>query len=480
MKTLIIAGTSSGTGKTTISLGLMAAFRDRGLTVAPFKVGPDYIDPLFHRRVCNRPSRNLDGWLMGKEAVCSSFLRGAEGSDLAVVEGVMGLFDGYDARSDAGSTAEIAKWLGAPVVLVVDAHAMSKSAAALVRGFESFDRDLSPVGVIFNRVGSRRHMGWLSNAVSDHCRARFLGGLFRDPELILPERHLGLVTDRAVGMDTAWIRSLSGKIREGIDLDALYELAGSVDISGTGGDRGLRCVEGAPVRIGVAMDPAFCFYYEDNLELLRGMGAELVPFSPLYDDRLPGDLDGLYLGGGYPEMHAERLSRNRGILDGIRERSEAGLPVYAECGGMMLLSRGIYDLSGNFFPLASVFPFATGMLPGRQALGYVTVRITEENLLGPAGGGLKGHEFHYSRIVDREGGFHCTTRLSKRTGEVEKSEGFMVRNTFGSYVHLHFGAFPGVAEHLVGVIRRYKEKSLSPRRTRGVTGVADWGSGLNI
>ncbi|PIV84260.1 MAG: cobyrinate a,c-diamide synthase, partial [Nitrospirae bacterium CG17_big_fil_post_rev_8_21_14_2_50_50_9] len=318
MKRFVIAGVSSGAGKTTVSLGLMAAFMEDGLSVQPFKTGPDFIDPLFHTKICGRSSRNLDGWLMGREAVLSSFQRASLGADICVVEGVMGLFDGYDARSEAGSTAEIAKWLHAPVILTVDARSMARSAGALVRGFETFDSALNVAGVIFNRMGSERHMKWLTQAVEDHCGARCLGGLLPDADLTLPERHLGLSTDQVGRIDEAWIRRLALGVRQGMDLSGLLDLAEAGPLQPYSDPSGTPHV-GKGVRIGVAMDEAFCFYYEDNLDLLRDMGAELIFFSPLHDLRLPGNVDGLYLGGGYPEVYAEHLSQNQSLLMEVRE-----------------------------------------------------------------------------------------------------------------------------------------------------------------
>ncbi|MEK6777126.1 MAG: cobyrinate a,c-diamide synthase [bacterium] len=458
MKRFVIAGVSSGAGKTMVSLGLMAAFREDGLSVQPFKTGPDFIDPLFHTKICGRSSRNLDGWLMGREAVLSSFQRASGGADICVVEGVMGLFDGYDSRSEAGSTAEIAKWLHAPVILVVDARSMARSAGALVRGFETFDPALNVAGVIFNRVGSERHLKWLTQAVEDHCGARCLGGLFLDADLTLPERHLGLSTDQVGRIDEAWIQRLARCVRQGIDLSGLLDLAEAGPLQPYSDPPGTPHV-GKGVRIGVAMDEAFCFYYEDNLDLLRDMGAELIFFSPLHDLHLPGNVDGLYLGGGYPEVYAEHLSQNQSLLMEVREAAESGLPIYAECGGMIFLSRGIYDTGGDLYPMAGVFPFETEMLTRRQALGYVTVTVEEENLLGVPGDVIRGHEFHYSRIREMGGAVRCTTSVQKRAGEEKQPEGFMVKNTFGSYVHIHFGTQKNLAGSLVLRMKQARAKT---------------------
>lgn len=461
MKAVLIAGTSSGVGKTCVSLGLMAALRQRGISVQPFKVGPDFIDPLFHQTVCCRASRNLDGWLMEKEAVLSSFRRASRDADFGVIEGVMGLYDGYDARSDAGSTGQIAKWLDVPVILVVDARSMARSAAALVKGFETFDPAVKIVGVIFNRVAGKRHLQWLTEAVEGHCGARCLGGVLREEELIIPERHLGLSTDFTGAAEAPWVAGLAGAVRRGVDLDRLTVMAAEVQVQEPSRKAGREREEGDAVRIGVARDEAFCFYYQDNLDLLEALGAELVPFSPLHDPGLPEGIDGLYLGGGYPEVHAKRLRANRTLLAEVREKSEAGFPIYAECGGMIFLAQGLHDPGGDFHPMARVFPFAVEMLSRRQALGYVTVTLAEDNLLGASGDVIRGHEFHYSRIAN-QGDAHlwCTTAVRKRAGEESRPEGYRVNNTLGSYVHLHFGAFPEAAAHLVGKMREQRGQEL--------------------
>lgn len=449
---LVVAAPASGSGKTTVTLGLLAALRRRGITVAPFKVGPDYIDPGHHAPAAGRTSRNLDGWMCGEAWVREAYARGSAGADLAVVEGVMGLFDGVAGDADAGSTAEIARWLGGRVLLVVDARSQARSAAALVQGFASFDPALEFAGVLFNRVASDRHEELLREALASvPGLPPVLGCLRRDQELALPERHLGLVTAGDAEADEGFYGRLADWLEAGVDVDALLLLPPSPK-GGRGGFDPDEIPLNPPlpkgevktrVKIGVPRDAAFCFYYPDNLELLERAGAELRFFSPLAGDGLPAGLDGLYLGGGYPELHAGRLAANGTLLRQIRAAAAGGLPVYAECGGLMLLAESI-----DGHPMAGVFPARARMLPRRKALGYRQVTLTEDCLLGPAGTKVRGHEFHYSEMLMPEGVARAY-RMSRRGGEELGAEGYRSGNVLGSYVHLHFGSNPQVATNFV-------------------------------
>jgi cobyrinic acid a,c-diamide synthase len=450
---VVIAGTQSGVGKTTVTLGLLAALRRRGLTVQPFKVGPDFIDPGHHTRAAGRVSRNLDGWMLSREANLTLFRRQARQAEVAVVEGVMGLFDGYDGLSEAGSTAQMTKWLGLPVLLVVDARAMARSAAALVTGFAGFDPALSLAGVVLNRVGSAGHLEYLQQALSQLKGIKCWGGLLRDQELCIPERHLGLTTAEDHRLDDAYLDRLAEVMEAHLDLDGLLAALPPRALPEE------PAPEAAPptVRLGVARDRAFCFYYPENLELLAGLGAELVSFSPLEDRELPADLHGIYLGGGYPELYAGQLADNEGLKQALKQRAAEGLPIYAECGGLMYLSREIRDLDGRLFPMAGVLPFTVQMLPRLKALGYREVTLTADGLLGPAGTRARGHEFHYSEIVGRPDGVPRLYRLTPRRGGEAVSEGYCENHVLASYVHLHFGSNPEVARHLVASCRAYKD-----------------------
>ena len=301
---LVIAGVSSGVGKTTVTLGILEALRRRGLTVQGFKVGPDFIDPGFHALATGRPADNLDSWMCGHDHVVTTVARRTADVDLAVVEGVMGCFDGLEGASEAGSTAEIAKWLGAPVVLVLDAGAMARSAAAVLLGFERFDTDVELAGVIFNRVGGPVHRQWLNDAVAASCQTRVLGALPHEPALALPERHLGLVTAAEGGYSDELRGRLAELVEQYVDVGALLDAARS-RIERRPPDRVGSCRQGAAATIAVARDEAFQFYYRDNLDLLEEAGARIVYWSPLHDGTLPA-ADGLYLGGGYPELYRAR------------------------------------------------------------------------------------------------------------------------------------------------------------------------------
>lgn len=432
----------------------MAALTARGYTVAPFKVGPDFIDPGHHSRLTGRASRNLDGWMLSKAYNLDAFARQTGDADIAVVEGVMGLFDGYDGRSEAGSTSQMAKWLDLPVVLVVGARAMARSAAALVQGFERFDDRLSFAGVLFNHLGSDRHLDYLKEAMDGHVRMPVLGGLMRDEKIAIPERHLGLVTREDHNLSEDSCIRLAGLIEKQIDLDALLQMLPEIDIQGS---RSATADPAKPadVRIGVARDAAFCFYYPDNLELLAAAGARLVPFSPLTDGHLPDGLAGLYFGGGYPELHAKALAENRSLRQEIRQLSRKNMPIYGECGGFMFLCREMGDTHGDVFPMTGCLPFGTRMLDRLKALGYREITQTQATVLGPAGQTARGHEFHYSTIDDGAADAHGVYRMTDRAGMQKSAEGFVVDQTLGSYVHLHFGSCPQAATHFVNTCGRW-------------------------
>jgi cobyrinic acid a,c-diamide synthase len=453
IKGIVIAGPQSGVGKTTLTLGLLYALRRRGFKVQPFKVGPDFIDPGHHTQAAGRLSRNLDGWMLSREANLALFRRQARRADLAVVEGVMGLFDGYDGASEAGSTAQMAKWLGLPVLLVVDARAMARSAAALVHGFASFDPGLHLAGVIFNRVGSATHLEYLQQALAQVPAVKCFGGLPRNQELAIPERHLGLATAQDHPLDDQYLAHLADLMESHLDLEGL--LAALPGLTLTGEEPAPAAA--ATVRLGVARDPAFCFYYPENLEWLAHFGAQLVPFSPLTDRALPENLHGIYLGGGYPELSAAQLAANDDLRRDLREQAAAGLPVYAECGGLMYLSEEITDLEGRRHPMAGVLPLKVRMLPRLKALGYREITLAAAGLLGPAGTRARGHEFHYSEITGETPGLKHFYRLTPRRGGEPVAEGYGLNNVLASYVHLHFGSNPEVARHLVDYCRAYKD-----------------------
>jgi cobyrinic acid a,c-diamide synthase len=461
---VVIAGTHSGVGKTTISIALMAALVRRGLSVQPFKVGPDFIDPTLHTKASGRVCRNLDGWMLGPTANSHTFSASSAGADVAVVEGVMGLFDGRDAVTEAGSTAEMAKLLGLPVVLVVDASAMARSAAALLHGYESFDEELNVAGVIFNRVAGEGHFAYLRESAAARCRASVLGWLPRDENVTLPERHLGLFMADEV-LDDSKLGTMAFWLEAGFDVDALLQLArgrsranahGAESITSENTDGASDKPEIGPCgsggrhqrkpRIGVARDKAFCFYYQDNLDLLRHFGAEIVEFSPLADRRLPAALDGLYFGGGYPELYAAALSANESMRCEVAHFSRSGAPVYAECGGLMYLTEAIVDAEGGAHPMVGIFPTKARMQNRLAALGYREVSgVCEAGWLRLNERG-RGHEFRHSTIDEMP---EVIPRCYSGVANGESSEGFQVGATVASYVHLHFGSCPEFAARFV-------------------------------
>lgn len=452
IRALCIAGLASSVGKTTVTLALAAAFRRRGLRVHCAKVGPDFIDPGFHEAVTGAPSRTLDSWMLAPEALQATFARAGADTDLVLVEGAMGLFDGLEGRSERGSTAEVAKRLGVPVVLVVDAWAQVRSAGALVLGAEQYDPDLDVAAVIFNRVGGGRHAQWLRDGLPRRCRARALGAVPWRDELRLPERHLGLVTAREGRFPSGFFDALADVAQASVDLDACLGLARSAVAPEP------PPAPGPPrLRLGMAVDDAFQFYYPDTLEALRTAGAEIVAWSPLKDGRLP-EVDALYFGGGYPEVHAAHLARNAAVRAEVRAFVLDGGPVYAECGGLMYLAESLEDPEGGRHPMVGVLPVQVRMTPRRLTLGYREVRLEADGLLGPAGSVLRGHEFHASHLEAPPVGVEPTYRVLDPTGGESWREGYRIRNTLASYVHLHVGSRPGTAEAFVAACARARER----------------------
>ncbi len=469
---LLIAGTGSGVGKTSITLGLIAALKQRGLVVQSFKVGPDFLDPTWHSLASGRPCYNLDGWMCGEQYVRNLFAEKTADADIAIVEGVMGLFDGADPASSEGSSAEIARWLGLPVLLVVNSHGVARTLAATVKGFCSFEEGVRISGVIANQAGSARHVDWLAESLQSAALPPLVGALPRNGLPTLPGRHLGLVTAGSATVTPELLQELADRIEQQVQLDTILELAATtyrlplLSPPETGGDPGcyppsldkegpgVVHADSHTVRIGIAWDDAFHFSYPDNLEALAAQGAELVRFSPLQDRCLPHTLDVIYLGGGYPEEQAARLAANNGMLTEIRTFIASGRPVYAECGGLMYLSRGIELLDGSRHRMVGVLPFYTRMLPKRKALGYVEVLLQQDTLLGTTGTTLRGHEFHYSEIIEDETGVSPGPyQTIKRNRGLAGCCGFQQGNLLASYIHLQFAAHPEAAVQFIQTCR---------------------------
>jgi cobyrinic acid a,c-diamide synthase len=453
---VVIAGPSSGVGKTTIALGLMAAFRRRGLTVQPFKCGPDFIDTGHHARVCGRPSRNLDGWMLSGDTNRALLAQHAKAADIAIIEGVMGLFDG--ARdSGEGSTAALAKHLGLPVLFVVDASTMAASVAALVRGFESFDTGVRVAGIVFNKVAGRGHYDLLSDALKRAGCAPALGYLPFDPSFSIPERHLGLLTADEEALSRDALDRLSARVAESIDLDRVLDI--SAHETRYQAPTSFSREGGTATRIAIARDRAFCFYYEDNLDALRAAGAQIVEFSPLADSALPPGTDAVYIGGGYPELYAAELSANLSMRNALTQFMGSGGPTYAECGGLMYLARYLRLKDGQSFPMVGVLPFGTVLTDRLVRFGYTEVSFTSDCLLGLAGATARGHSFHYSTI-DGVPDVACAYRVRSTLSGVDSLEGYVVGSVLASYIHLHFLSTPDLSTHFVSAAR------LSPVRVQ--------------
>lgn len=470
---VVIAGVQSGVGKTTVATGLMAALTRKGYRVQGFKAGPDYIDPGYHTAATGNISRNLDGWLMTGPVIRELFCRAAKGADLAVIEGVMGLYDGSGAGREEGSTARLARYLGAPVILVVDAKGLAGSAAAVVLGYQKFDPEVNLAGVIFNRTGGEKHYRLLKEAVEGAVGVKALGHLEKNAAFQMPERHLGLVPAGEAGEPAPFLEKLAQAVTSTVDLEGILKIAGSVpplDFS-----RPAIFPEGRAkdVKIAVARDRAFRFYYQDALDLLAACGAELVYFSPLADRSLPAGVHGLYLGGGFPEMFLEPLARNREMMESISLAHRQGMPIYAECGGLMYLCAGIVDFDGNEHPLTGVIPGRARMQKKLAALGYAEAEVLADNILAKKGEIVRGHQFRWSVLegVSPEGQF--AYQLKGRSGaggargqsEAGQKEGIVRGNLLASYLHLHFAAHPRLAENFVESCRRYRRSEVGSRRS---------------
>ena len=452
---ILIAATGSGAGKTTVTVGLIGALRDRGLKIAPFKCGPDYLDPTYHARAAGRTSHNLDGWMMGRDGVRETFVRGARDADIAIIEGMMGLFDSAAPTSDEGSTAEIAKWLDTPVLLVTDASGMARTIGAVAQGFAHFDPSVRLAGLIGNRIGGRGHLDMLRLASTE---IPIVGGLPEHGAAAFPGRHLGLFEARDDRVNAASFDTWRELCEEWIDLETILRLARSapaIDLpmrpepqeSAT-----RRC------RIGLAYDEAFHFYYDYNLAKLEELGAEVVRFSPAHDHVMPA-VDGLYFGGGYPEVAARELSANSEMIKAVRAFAASGAPIYAECGGLMYLCDGIRALDGTTFPMVGLIPSVAVMNERLQALGYAEVATLAPSFLGATGTRWRGHQFRYSTLdPEPADALERIYRVTPRWGGAAFAEGFRRGNVVASYVHAHWASNPAVPANFVSACSTWRDR----------------------
>ena len=443
---LVIAGVRSGVGKTTIATGIMGALTRREYRVQPFKAGPDYIDPSYHKLACGVPSRNLDTWLMSHAAVSELYQRASDSRQISVIEGVMGVFDGHSNLSEEGSSAELAKLLDAPVILVADASKVARSVAAEVLGYQQFDPDLRIAGVILNGVGGPRHLDFCAPQIEATTGLPVLGYLPRREELVQPERHLGLIPTVEGTVVDEWYDTLIAQVEETIDLDRLLKIAATSNPPSAVSH--LYPEEDQPKRavIALAQDQAFSFYYQDSLDLLEAWGAELVPFSPLVDTSLPAGAGGVYIGGGFPEMFAQQLSQNEPMRRSLLQAVRCGLPVYAECGGLMYLGQSLSDLEGVHYPMVGAIPVVSSMVGRQLHLGYREVESCTDSPLLRKGQRVRGHEFHWS-VLEHPG--DPAQAVYRVVDQDNRPEGFQSGSVWASYIHIHLGSDPALAKKFV-------------------------------
>ncbi len=451
---LVVAGTASGVGKTMLTAGLIGALRRRGLVVQPFKCGPDYIDPGYHSRAAGRACRNLNSWMLGDAQVQAGFARACRGADIAVIEGVMGLFDGAAYDDDRASAAQIARLLGAPVLLVLDISGAARSAAATALGFCRFDPALAPAGFALNFAGSERHATGCAGEITRATGLPVLGWLPRDAGLRVPERHLGLLPAAESTTMDAVLDAACVAVSARFDIDALLRLAGGAAGFSPSPLEVLPVAAAPGPLLAVARDEAFSFTYPDNLDLIEAAGARLAFFSPVAGERLPAGAAGVYLGGGFPELHAARLAANTALWQDLRDLHARGAPVLAECGGFMVLTEALVDAGGVGHNMAGLIPGTARMTPKLAGLGYRHATALRANLLAEAGETLRGHEFHYSiwDVADtsRSAAWHVR---GTRAGGPETAIGHAERGLLASYLHIHLGQRPDLAPRLVGRLR---------------------------
>ncbi|MDP3791981.1 MAG: cobyrinate a,c-diamide synthase [Candidatus Omnitrophota bacterium] len=461
---IIIAGTHSGVGKTTLTLGIISALKKRGVNVQAFKAGPDYIDPTYHSEASGKMCGNLDSWLLSKNTIIELFKRRAEDADLSVIEGVMGLYDGLK-DTELGSTAHLAKILNCPVILVLDARSLSRSAAATALGYKKFDKNVNIAGIILNNIASINHYNYIKAAIEKKAGISVLGYLPRDANLKLSERHLGLVPLEEKKLQHGFCQKLSKLVEANINLTRLLKIGQQA--------KSISCAKEvifkkeplkSRVRIAIAKDAAFNFYYQDNLDILSHLGADIVAFSPLKDRELPKGVDGLYIGGGFPEIFASGLSKNKSLRWSIYHKAESGLPIYAECGGLMYLVESIMDFKKRIFSMVGVFKCSVSMGDRLHRMGYVNVRVIKDNILGKQGDRSRAHMFHWSRLTDVPKDLPFAYKIIKDKNNVFY-DGLIGRNVLASYAHLHFAANREFAKNFIDRCRQFK---MNPVRNNGL------------
>jgi cobyrinic acid a,c-diamide synthase len=460
MAHLYLSAAHKSSGKTTLSIGLCAALRVSGFVVQPFKKGPDYIDPLWLGQAAGRPCYNLDFYTMDRDEISDLFASKMQGADIGLIEGNKGLYDGL-ALDGSNSNAALAAQLGSPIVLVLDSQGMTRGVAPLILGYQAFDPAVRIVGVILNKVGGSRHEAKLRAVIEHYTDVQVLGAVQRCDDLVINERHLGLVPSNELGSSQAHIGRMAGLIREQVDLDGLRAMASNAPDPSAGSDSSNSLIAQADgVRIAVARDSAFGFYYTGDLEALRAAGAELVPFSPLDDTGLPA-CDGLFLGGGFPETHMDGLEQNVAMRNAVAAFIERDGPVYAECGGLMYLCNSL-TWDGKTRKMASVIPAEVVMHPKPQGRGYVRLRETRSHLWPFAPDGsepISAHEFHYSALSGLPKGFDFAYRVERGYGLDGAHDGIVYRNLLASYAHLRDTRSHPWAERFVKFVRVCRDRA---------------------
>ncbi|WP_097150633.1 cobyrinate a,c-diamide synthase [Ureibacillus acetophenoni] len=453
-KRIVIAGTGSGVGKTTITIGIMAALKQAGLIVQGFKCGPDYIDPSYHSAVTKRVSRNLDSWMLTQDCILETYINGSQGADISVIEGVMGFFDGKSPETNEGSTAEISMITKSPVLLVVNCESMARSAAAIVKGFQLFSEGPNIVGVIANKVGSEGHYQLIKKSIEQECHVPVIGYLKREIDIEIPERQLGLIPSIERGDLDSLFDRLGELIVETIDIEQLLELATAEPLRVNNKDLSVNTKIEHIVKIAVAKDKAFNFYYPENLEMLEAKGAKIVYFSPLDNEELPEDVDGLYLGGCLPEEFAHELAGNIKANRSVKTLIEHGLPTLAECGGFMYLTESIETTRKKKYPMVGVIPGSIHMQPTLSALGYREISGQKGNFILRSLS-AKGHEYHYSSYQSTEANLPFAYQTEGLQGL--KNEGYLIHNVVAGYTHIHFGSCSEMVENWIEKCVEYKE-----------------------
>ncbi|HAT8004317.1 TPA: cobyrinic acid a,c-diamide synthase [Citrobacter koseri] len=442
----ILAGTGSGCGKTTVTLGLLSLLKRRGMRVQPCKVGPDYLDSGWHTAVCGSASRNLDSFMLPEPVLNALFCEHMQQADVAVIEGVMGLYDGYGTDPNYCSTAAMAKQLGCPVILLVDGKAVSTSIAATVMGFQHFDPDLNIAGVIVNRVNSETHYQLLKTAIERYCSLSVLGYVPGVEGVALPERHLGLITARESVVNQQPWQDFADTLERTLDIDALLSLSQLTALPAGEWPALPDPQAGKGLTVAIADDEAFNFYYPDNIKLLERTGVTMTRFSPLHDSTLP-ECQMIWLGGGYPELHAAALAANTPMLAQMRAAHQRGVAIYAECGGLMYLGSTLEDASGEIHRMVDVIPGHSKMGKRLTRFGYCEAQAREQTLLAAAGEVLRGHEFHYSDFLPENPAVMACRKVRDGKTLQEWSGGWQVGNTFASYLHVHFAQRPAMLNH---------------------------------